>query len=480
MKFCNQENLAKIDAYIQKNKERILDDLFTLIRIPSVQGEAKPGAPFGDSCAKMLEETTAMYERHGFRGRINQEGGYAISYYGEEKEKVIGLFCHGDVVPATGEWLVCPPFDPIIKDNYIFGRGCNDDKSGILESLYAAEIIRELGFDLKSQLLMFTGVNEETGMADIAAYVEQEIMPEASLILDGEYPCYCGERGILRFQLVSKKKLDMIQCIRGGQASNIILGEVTAEITYNEILWEQIQSACKDDPRFLVSKAGELITILAKGIPSHMVHAEHSLNAAKLLAEMLLTCDALSANDLQLLEDVKALLGDAYGTGLGIAHDDPAFGKLLCGNGIVKTTPDGKLEIFFDVRAGLSYPLADISAQIQSQTAAHWDYCETRRADGRFMPEDAPLRILVEKTYAAVSGITDAKSILTAGGTHARKLHNALPIGTVGYYKASPIDLPQGHGGVHQPDEKMSVDGFLEAIKILVCMIMELDAMLHG
>ena len=479
MRVCNQELFDQIDDYIQANKERMIEDLLTLVRIPSVQGEAKPGAPFGDECARMLVETTAMYERHGFQGKINQEGGYAISYYGENKDKMIGLFSHGDVVPADGEWLVCPPFEPIIKDGYIFGRGCNDDKSGILETIYAAEIIRELGFDLKSQLLMFTGVNEETGMADIEAYVKQEPMPDASIVADGEYPCYCGERGTIRFKLVSNKKFDTIKSISGGKASNIILGEITAELPYEENLWNQLEATCKGDERFVLTKNNDAIFIVAKGISTHMMHAEESLNAGKVLFEMMAGCDALSANDRAILKEAANYLEDAYGTGFGIVHDDEIFGKLVCGNGIIKTTEDGNLDMFFDIRVGLSYDLAELRAQIQSVVEPAWEYQEKRCAKGRYMPEDAPFRRLVEETYRTISGIQDAQSIKTAAGTHAKKLENALPIGTVGYYKASPIELPKGHGGVHQPDEKMSVDGFLEAIKIMTCMILELDAMLH-
>lgn len=480
MKFCNREVFDKIDEYLFQNKERILADLLTLIRIPSVQGEAICGMPYGKECARMLEETTTMYEHHGFRGKINHEGGYAVSYYGENKQKTIGIFSHGDVVPATEEWLICQPFEPIIKDGYVFGRGCNDDKSGIIETIYAAEIIRELKFDLKSQLLMFTGVNEETGMKDIDAYVSQEIMPDASLVPDGEYPCYCGERGTLRFKLISKKKFDTIKRIYGGKASNIILGEVTAEFLYEDILWEQIKMSCKDNDSFVIDKDDNTISVTAKGISSHLMNSENSLNAGKVLIDMLIGCKALSANDRLILEEMRCFLNDVFGVGFGIEHDDEIFGKLICGNGIINTTECGNLEMFFDIRAGLSYKLNKMKSQIQKVVENSWEYYELYCADGYYLSEDMPLRVLVENTYRLISGIYDAKSIKTAGGTHAKKLKNAVSIGTVGYYKAKDIDLPVGHGGVHQPDEKMSIDGFLEAIKILVCMIMELDAQLNS
>lgn len=444
-----------------------------------MQEEAKPGAPFGEKCAEMLTETLAMYERHGFFGKVNQEGGYTISYYGDDNPKTIGLFSHGDVVPADGEWLICPPFEPIIKNGYVFGRGCNDDKSGILQSIYAAEIIRELGFDLKSRLLMFTGVNEKTGMKDIEAFVKHEPMPDASIVADGEYPCYCGERGTLRFKLISKKKFDTIRKICGGKAANTILDEVVAEISYNEVLWKQIESACKDNDKFKISNDGDTITVVAKGISAHMMHAENSLNAGKVLADMLLSCNSLGSNDIEILKDISTFLNDAYGTGFGIAHNDAVFGRLVCGNGIIRTTTDGCPDLFFDVRAGLSYELDTLRSRVQSVVGDAWNYIEDRYAEGYYMPEDNKLRMLVEKTYAKVSGITDSKSICTAGGTHAKKLKNAVSIGTVGYHKAQPIKLPKGHGGVHQPDEMLNIAGFLEAIKILVCMIMELDAALN-
>lgn len=110
---------------------------------------------------------------------------------------------------------------------------------------------------------------------------------------DGEYPCYCGERATLRFNLISKKKFDTIKNIHGGKASNIILGEVTAEISYEEALWTQIENICKDNDSFVLRNDGETITVVAKGISSHVMHAENSLNAGKVLADMLISCDTI-------------------------------------------------------------------------------------------------------------------------------------------------------------------------------------------
>ena len=44
-----ETQLAKIDAYLAAHRDEIVQTLFELIRIPSVQSEPKPHAPFGES-----------------------------------------------------------------------------------------------------------------------------------------------------------------------------------------------------------------------------------------------------------------------------------------------------------------------------------------------------------------------------------------------------------------------------------------------
>ena len=60
MKFCNQEVLKRIDEYIYENKERVLEDLLTLVRIPSVQEKAKKGNAFW----RILCKNTGRDHRH--------------------------------------------------------------------------------------------------------------------------------------------------------------------------------------------------------------------------------------------------------------------------------------------------------------------------------------------------------------------------------------------------------------------------------
>ena len=223
MNFCNKEIIEKIEDYIKKHELQIIYELMELVKIPSIRGDVSEMAPFGEECKRVIKSVEELYESHGFKSEIEKNNNYVISYFGNSNKKQIGIFSHADVVPVEGEWLITQPFEPIVKDGYMFGRGCNDDKSGIIQALYAAEIIKELQLPFKGELVMFAGANEETGMADMARFCANERMPDVSLVPDGEYHFYSGEKNIIRFDIISKCSFEKIKKFRGGNVTSNVL-----------------------------------------------------------------------------------------------------------------------------------------------------------------------------------------------------------------------------------------------------------------
>lgn len=100
----------------------------------------------------------------------NRQTGRIFIVLLRQRQKSIGLFWHSDVVAVNNDWIHTSPFIPIEKDGFIIGRGVLDDKAAIIISLYCAKILKELNIPFNSQLIMFTGSNEETGMEDIDNY----------------------------------------------------------------------------------------------------------------------------------------------------------------------------------------------------------------------------------------------------------------------------------------------------------------------
>ena len=93
------DELKKIDQYIEKNKAEIIADLRKVVEIPSVAGDAEGDAPYGTECLEILRESLRLFQNAGYSGRLAKSNKYAVMEYGKG-DKTIGIFAHGDVVEA--------------------------------------------------------------------------------------------------------------------------------------------------------------------------------------------------------------------------------------------------------------------------------------------------------------------------------------------------------------------------------------------
>lgn len=465
-----ETQLAQIDAYLAAHREEIVQTLMGLIRIPSVKSEPEPHAPFGENCAAALEAAHKLYEREGLETKKTDS--YALAYYGSGTH-TLGVFAHSDVVPVNeADWTVCAPFEPVVRDGFVYGRGSDDNKSGVVASLYAVKMLRELRLPFDGKLLLYTGSNEESGMADMAEYVKNEPMPDISLVPDGGYPFSYGEKSILRLYLTSKTAFREVIDITGGKAVNMVLDQVEAQIADKPGLWDELIRITADDDRITVDRAGDRITVTATGVAAHAAHPADGVNALDILAEVLGKCQSLCENDRAVFGRISALLADCNGASLGVPLTDPAFGALTAANGVVRTE-SGKLSLSFDVRFGNSSTCKDVLAAIKQHTSDHLEVQNVRATDGFLLDVNGETPMKILDVYRTVSGQTDAAPFLMGGGTYARHLKNAYSVGTAAWYKCKSPVFPKGHGGAHQSDEFLCIDAFLEAIKILTATIVE-------
>ena len=68
----------------------------------------------------------------------------------------------------VGDGWTKPPFDAVMVDGRMYGRGTNDDKGPSLAALFAMKAIREAGIPLKKGIRMILGCDEESGWEDMA------------------------------------------------------------------------------------------------------------------------------------------------------------------------------------------------------------------------------------------------------------------------------------------------------------------------
>lgn len=443
--------LNQIDSYISSHRNEIINCLGELVEIPSVRGRELHDAPYGEQCKLALNKSLELFKENGFGVRIAKSKKYIIAESCQQG-KTIGLFAHCDVVAADGEWLYGEPFKLTERDGFLIGRGCNDDKSGIIQMLYATKMIKDLNLPIKNKLIFFVGACEEDGMDDIVDFVNNEKMPDLSIVLDGEYPYYSAEKSRARIMLESCIPFEKIKDIQGGKCYNVILNSVDIEY--------------RDGKRTKVTGTG-----------GHAGHPECSENALVKYIKNLSEDENISESDKEILRDVQMILSDYYGRGLGIDQMDSFWGKLTCANGIVRTHND-RLQISLDIRFGQIVSGESLVTMIRERLKGRWQIVDSAFSTGYVIDEESKAAIIMREVYSSLSGINCAAGKKTAGGTYSKFLKNSFSIGTVMPFPELKHGFKEGHGDVHGPDEAMSEKGFLEAIKTLVIMILEIDKIL--
>ncbi len=110
--------------HVDQNLETYLDQLFKLIRQPSISSQNVGMA----ECAALVAR---QFEEYGIRARVLPTAGHPVVYgeAGPSQGPTLLVYGHYDVQPPEPleEWL-SPPFEPEIRGDRIYARGVADDK----------------------------------------------------------------------------------------------------------------------------------------------------------------------------------------------------------------------------------------------------------------------------------------------------------------------------------------------------------------
>jgi succinyl-diaminopimelate desuccinylase len=222
-------------------------------------------------------------------------------------------------------------------------------------------------------------------------------------------------------------------------------------------------------------KDGKLV-ITSAGIGGHSAMPKGTINGIWLLADFLKDLTGLPDGDRAICAAIAEFTSDSEGRALGIAWEDEPSGSLVCS--AVKVRMDGTIpEILFSIR----YPVTDYRERIEAELlpiigARNFVVKKSVNNDPMYLSKDDPYVQTLMKVYREATGKPNEPYVID-GGTYARKLKHAVGFGGGNGVRAS--FLPAGHGGVHQPDEARNIDGILEAIKIYILSVIEIDAMIQ-
>ncbi len=462
---------TQISEYISKHKNQIISELMELIRIPSVRGNGSFGAPFGDECKKALIYARNLYEKNGFEVTENLDDGYFLSHYGNGLN-TIGIFSHIDVVPVDDNWIFSKPFEPTIKDGYLFGRGSIDDKSGMIISLYILKMCKELNIPLKNKIVAFTGSNEESGMEDIKAFVKGNSLPKFSLVPDSAFPVYNGNKGILIFNATSKDTFSNEIIEFSAENKSNIPANAILKVRFSNKLYDEL--LCKMSDNIQIEADENEITVISLGVSRHSALPDGAINAIGIIARLFADCESISCKDREIFRFISLLCDDFYGEKIGISCLDENFGKLSCAN-VGITLENNHIALSFNIRFGKCTELSDLKKQISSFFSENnYDISFQRESIPRLTDANSPYIQKCLSVFCDYSLCKDAKARINAGGTYAMYLPLSAETGT-SLYLSLPEYMPQGHGHVHQPDECINIDELLKALELNMLMLLECD-----
>ena len=162
--------MSQISSYIQSNQERFLDELFSLIRIPSISAKQEH-KPDMERCAQRWAEllVASGVDRAEVMSTDGNPVVYAEKHVSDAAQTVL-VYGHYDVMPAEPlELWNSAPFEPEIRDGRIWARGADDDKGQSMMQVKGFETALRLGLLRCNVKFIFEG-EEEIGSPSLEAF----------------------------------------------------------------------------------------------------------------------------------------------------------------------------------------------------------------------------------------------------------------------------------------------------------------------
>ncbi len=258
--------------YIKENESRFYEELFSLLRIPSVSSEPEHKADMGRCASRLCE---LLLSAGADSAQVYPTAGHPVVFAQKllsAEAPTVLVYGHYDVQPVDpiDEWKSAP-FEPEIRDGAIYARGANDDKGQIFMHIKAFEYLCASGRLRHNVKFIFEG-EEEISSPSLPEWVKAHkdllacdvILVSDTTMISAKVPSInTGMRGLAYMEIVVKgPDADLHSGHYGGAVANpanvlcqIIAslidkdGRVTIEGFYDDVV------DLSSDERAMLSKA---------------------------------------------------------------------------------------------------------------------------------------------------------------------------------------------------------------------------------
>lgn len=463
--------------------------LIELVAIPTfrVDGVPQHENPEFTKIADKIKDLAQAFDLK-FRNVDNRV--YEISLDGSGDE-LVGIHAHADVVPVTPEnWVLedgtrLDPFKVTLIGDRMYGRGTEDDKNGIVVTLYAMKVIKEEKLPLARNFKLLVDTTEETSGDAIPYYFEHNPTPNYNLALDGGYPVVIAEKGygtvMANFpRRAAEGKGATITGLTGGLATNQIPSASVATFATDKPaeLAASLQKAGSEYAKrhggnFEVSAKvdGKDVKLTVTGVSAHSSEPESGVNPVARALDLIHSLDGQVALKHNEITDAARYAADNWGLDylgkkMGVDFSDAFMGPLTASLTYVGMDDKAfKLAVNLRVPKGkspekLKGEIADkLSAwSKQTHTAVAFDYSIAepmyRNPEGEWVK--ALLAVASENLGMAHTFGT------SAGATSVHELPNGVQFG---------LARPEVKYTGHTDGEFKTVDQFLLDLQIVTEMM---------
>ncbi|MFP4604108.1 MAG: dipeptidase [Bacteroidales bacterium] len=235
--------MEDIKTYIEENKQRFLDELFELIRIPSISSEKEHKEDMKKAAEELKKK---IIEAGADKAEVMPSDGNPV-VYGEkiiDKNKpTVLVYGHYDVMPVDPiEKWKSEPFEPEIRDGKIFARGADDDKGQTFMHVKAFEYLTKTG-KLDCNVKFMVEGEEEIGSPNLEKFCEKHkdmlqadtiLVSDTSMLGKDAPSITTGLRGLAYMEVeVTGPNKDLHSGLFGGAVANPanVLAKMIGQLT---------------------------------------------------------------------------------------------------------------------------------------------------------------------------------------------------------------------------------------------------------
>jgi acetylornithine deacetylase/succinyl-diaminopimelate desuccinylase-like protein len=442
--------MAPIDSYIEANKDRFINELLDLLRIPSVSADPKYKADVA-RCAEAVKQR--LIEAGLDQVEVCPTAGHPI-VYGQKivdpKKPTVLVYGHYDVQPPDPlELWDSGPFDPVIKDGMIYARGSADDKGQFYMHVKAIETMMKNGGLPCNVKVMIEG-EEEVGSDNLGIFVSNNkeklaadvvLISDTSMIANDVPSINTGLRGLSYLEVeVTGPNRDLHSGVYGGAVANPI-----------NALCEMIASLHDQDRRITIPGFYDAVKELSKAERDALAEAPFNedaymkdLGIDAVRGEKGYTTEERSS--IRPTLDVNGIWGGYIGEGAKTVLPSKAYAKIS-----MRLVPDQKSDVITKLFADHFVKIAPPGVKVEVRPHHGGEAAVT--------PIDSPAYQAASRAMEETFG---KKPIPTRGG-------GSIPIVALFEAELGLKTVLFGFGldsdNIHSPNEKYGVFNYMQGIR---------------